>query len=454
MIEKFNDSRIVKGVTEVVTKMIAKQTIRLWTLSEDKKEFERQRNLFNGELKSVIDAQKVSEILRKQTVEALGKQERVFALHDPCDIRKPHAKKLENLGKVRDLNGQVIPGYSTFNTVCVSADGEQLSLSDITVYSNGDEAHYVQQTELDELEKKLAKAEKEQTDTELNEREKQIEQLVRQEAYINLRQVTHKQLRAVSESLKEGNEALKVCHVLDRQFEGSPYFEFIDRELKDEFVLRLKTSRNANEVTVNKAGKEVAVKLVKATLPNSNSTVLDKVRLNKRVYQQAKRIIEWGKLTLNDVEYRVVRITLLARDGKPIFKQPMLLLTNCPVTSNEDALGIYRTYLMRAKIEGVFKFVKNALGWEEFQVRDWESIKNLIATAFYVGGYFYEIEPELAHHPVIEWLCQLGGGKGVISKHYFLEGLKCLLIHQQVEKFRHSSAENSSLWDNALAFAT
>ena len=92
----------MKGVTEVVMKMVNNQTIRLWTIAEDKKEFERQRNLFNGQLKSVIDDKKVSEILRAETVEALGKEKRVFALHDPCDIRKPHAKKLENIGKVRD----------------------------------------------------------------------------------------------------------------------------------------------------------------------------------------------------------------------------------------------------------------------------------------------------------------------------------------------------------------
>lgn len=81
------------------------------------------------------------------------------------------------------------------------------------------------------------------------------------------------------------------------------------------------------------------------------------------------------------------------------------------------------------RIEGVFKFVKNTLGWEDFQVRDWESIKNIIALAFFIGVYFYEIEPALAHNPDIEWLCALGGGrgKGVVARHYFCEGLKNLL---------------------------
>jgi len=235
---------------------------------------------------------------------------------------------------------------------------------------------------------------------EFNKEEKRIQKLIENDTYLTQRIVAQNQLKAVSTSLKEGNEALRVCHILDRQFDALPYFEFIDKELKDEFVIRLKSSRNSQETVVNTAGKQRFKKLVKATLPNQNSTILDKVCLNKRVYQQVERIIEWGALTLNEIEYQVVRVTLLNRDKNPIFKQPMLLLTNCAVDSSGDAFGIYRAYLMRAKIEGVFKFVKNALGWEQFQVRDWESIKNLIAIAFFIGGYFYEIESELANHPV------------------------------------------------------
>jgi len=52
-----------------------------------------------------------------------------------------------------------------------------------------------------------------------------------------------------------------------------------------------------------------------------------------------------------------------------------LLITNIAVNTAEQARGIYGIYLMRAKIEAVFKFLKDVLGWEEFQVRDFESIK-------------------------------------------------------------------------------
>jgi predicted RNA binding protein with dsRBD fold (UPF0201 family) len=451
---KFNDKRVVEKIQHTVSQIISKQTIRLWTLATNKKEFERMRTLVNGKLQSVLDDKKISETLRQMSVDGLSDEDVVIALHDPCDIRKEYSEKLENLGIVRDLDGKLVNGYSTFNTVCVNGDGKQLHLSDITVYSNGDKAHYVKQNELNKLVKKQVASIKKKEKAEFNEREKAILQLLEEDELVNLGRITRNQLRAVSEQFKEANPEIEVWHVLDRQFDGAPLFEFITHHLNDKCVIRLKISRNSNEKSIHENGKEYAVKLKDVPLSGKRVDILDKVRIKQKTYQQAKRIIEWGTLVLEEETYHVVRVRLLKRDGTPIFKQPMLLLTNHSVTSGQEALSIYRTYLMRSKIEEVFKFVKNAVGWEEFQVRDWESIKNLIATAFFIGGYFYKIEPQLAHHPVINWLCQLGNGKGKVTRHFFMEGLRNLLIHQHVERMREESEITDSEWDEMLSFAT
>ena len=437
---------------EIVFKMVSTQTTQLWTLSEDANEYERMHNLFSGKLKSVLNDEKISSALREKTAISLGGEELVFALHDPCDIRKPYAKKLDNIGRVRDLDGNMINGYSTLGTVCLSSDGQELHFSDISVFSNGDKDHYVLQTELDAVVKKQVQAKKRQGAASLTKREKEIIELLESDEYVNLRKVVHTQLQRVSEALKKENKTLKICHVIDRQMDGIPYFSFIDEELDDLFVIRAKISRNSNEKTVNEAGKEVAIKLKEVSLPHKHVEVIEKIRLNKKVYQDVTRIVEWGILNLEGKDYSVVRIILLNRKGKEIFLKPMLLITNLPVTKAKDAVETYLIYLKRAKIEGVFKFVKNALGWEEFQVQDWESIKNIIALAFFIGGYFYEIEPELANNPVILWLCQLGGGKGKITRHYFLEGLKNLLIHQQVERFREKARLRIDDWSDIMEF--
>ena len=60
----------------------------------------------------------------------------------------------------------------------------------------------------------------------------------------------------------------------------------------------------------------------------------------------------------------MVRVSLADRHGRSIFPEPMVLLTNLSVTCREEACRVYRVYLLRAKIEGVFKFCKIVLGWK------------------------------------------------------------------------------------------
>ncbi len=249
------------------------------------------RDLFNGKLKSVLDDEKISAALREEMAAELGGSEVVYALHDPCDIRKRYSEKLENLGIVRDLEGKLIHGYSTFNTVCVSADGKKTQLSDITIFSNGDDENYVRQKELDALEKKQAKAVKSGEEADLTEREKEIVELLETDEAVNLRKVTRSQLQRVSQTLKKENENIEICHVLDRQFDGLPYFLFITDELDDFCVIRMKISRNSNETIVNEKGKKVAIKLKNVVMPDTHSEVLDKIILGNKVYQQVKRLI-------------------------------------------------------------------------------------------------------------------------------------------------------------------
>ena len=150
----------------------------------------------------------------------------------------------------------------------------------------------------------------------------------------------------------------------------------------------------------------------------------------------------------------MVQVTLLDCRGKALYKNPMLLISNIAVEKAEQARGIYGIYLMRAKIEAVFKFLKAVLGWEKFQVRDYESIKNIIALAYFIGGYFYEIGSDLTQNPVIASIAQLGGGKGKVTRRYFLEGLKKLLIHKSVEHFIEEQEVGEETFAEMLAFVT
>jgi hypothetical protein len=448
---KFKDSRVVKNVTELVQNIIEHKSIQIWTIAEDKAEYERSKRLLDGSLKSVLNAEKTAAAIREHSVAGLGEEDRLVVLHDPCDIRKEHAEKMEKIGTVRDLAGQLINGYSTFNTVGVDLKGKNIYPVDISVYSNGDE-HYVTVAELEKYEQgKLQKSAAECDRA----RAQQIEQFIAEASHVNLPRVTRQQLQRVSAAFKEKNETIRLCHILDRQFDGVGYFEFIDQELEDEFVIRGKISRNSNAVELDEAAdKEVAVKLKAVAFEHSQTHVIDQLRVKKKVVQDAKCLLEWDTLTLNSHDYTVVRVTLMDRHGKPIYNQPMLLFTNMAVNQADQARGVYGLYLMRAKIESVFKFLKDVLGWEDFQVRDFESIKNIIALAFFVGGYFYEIGSDLTKNPVIVLISQLGGGKGKVTRRYFLEGLKTLLIHRSVEQFIDEQQLDTHTFDAMMSFVT
>lgn len=448
---KFKDRRVVNNVTELVQNIIEHKSIRLWSISEDKAEYERSKRLLDRSLKSVLDEEKTAEAIREHSVAAVGEEARLVVLHDPSDIRKEHAEEMEKMGTVRDLDGQPINGYCTFNTVGVDIKGKNLYPVDISVYSNGDE-HYVTVEEMKKYEAGKLQKSKDKAD---RARAKQIEQFIAEESDLNLPQLSCQQLKRVSEAFKQKNETTTLCHVLDRQFDGVDYFELIDQELEDEFVIRAKISRNSNQVEFDEESqKEVAVKLKNVEFEHRQTDVIDKLRVKKKVYQNAKCLLEWGTLTLQGNDYTVVRITLVERTGKPIYKQPMLLITNITVNKAEQARGVYGLYLMRTKIESVFKFLKEVLGWEEFQVRDYESIKNIIALAFFVGGYFYEIGSDLTKNPVIALIAQLGGGKGKVTRRYFLEGLKNLLIHQSVERFIDEQEVETGTLEEMMRFVT
>jgi len=430
LLSKFKDSRVTTNVMELVRNIIEHKSIQLWGISADKAEYDRSRRLLDGSLKSILDADKSSSALREQSVSVLGKASSLVLLHDPCDIRKAESAKLEYLGTVRDLDGGLINGYSTFNTVGVEIKGKQLQPIDITVYSNGDD-HYVTVKELAQYEKGQLQASE---DAVLRDRAAQIEAFMAEKSHVNLPLLVRQQLKRVSGAFKQENPQIILKHVLDRQFDDVGLFEFIDQELGDEFVILLKLSRNSNEVKLDEeTGAEVTIKLKDVEFEHRQLDLMDKLTIKKKVYQDVKRWLEWGTVTLNGRTYWVVRITLIDRKGAKIYPDPMLLITNMGVKTAEQARMVYGLYLMRAKIEAVFKFLKTVLGWEQFQLRDYLSIKNVIALAYLVAGYFYHIGSELAENPMIELIAQLGGGKGQVTRYFILEGLKKLLLYQSVQ---------------------
>ena len=64
------------------------------------------------------------------------------------------------------------------------------------------------------------------------------------------------------------------------------------------------------------------------------------------------------------------------------------------------------------------------MGCEEIQIRNFQGIQNLLSICFYVSSYLYEIGKEDAHDDYAILLAKIGGGKGKVTRHYILEGVK------------------------------
>lgn len=222
--------------------------------------------MLDGSLQSVLDGENISDALLSVGSQHIQKKcgdakpDMLVLLHDPCDIRKEYAEELEHLGTVRSLDGKLMPGYQTFNTVVVTEQGTSPQPLNTTVYSNGD-PHYVTEEELKRYHKvKLRQSEPEQEQE--RQRHEDIERFLSEESVVNLKSVFQQQVAQVNQQMQGLFPGVSRCHVFDRQFDGVPYFDFIGLKLEDWFVIRVKGSRNSNTMQREEAtGKQKAIKL-------------------------------------------------------------------------------------------------------------------------------------------------------------------------------------------------
>lgn len=370
------------------------QHINIWTLSRDKAEFDRFNGLLDGSLLNGIQEKAINEVLLAQAKETVVGKQSMVLVHDICDLRKKYSQSMQELGKVRDLEGHWINGYRSFDSVAIDVDKKQLHLLACQVGK---------------------------LDTDLN--QAGLEQIV-----------------SLHKGLKEANPDVVLCHVLDRWFDDVDYFETLDALPDSRFVIRIKHWRNSDVeghiegATDHCPSEEIRrLKWGQKALQYSFTRMYEKFAWGEKVHHQVKAHFSYEPMVLKTKKYYLLKVELTTRKGEKLFRQPMLLLSNYAIVGEEMALWVFHRYLKRSKIEGVFKFLKEHLGWENFQVRDFTSIANVIVLAYFIGGYFYEIESALTHDPAMKEICQLGYGKGKVTKLYFLRGLAKLAAWEEIQ---------------------
>jgi hypothetical protein len=210
-------------------------------------------------------------------------------------------------------------GYSSFNSIVLDRKNGAVGLLSSIPYSNRYPPF------LSEKERKLFEKNK----IEDPERHQAIEKYLEAEDAYNQKTIYFSSIRTNHDPFKAQNPSVELTHILDRGHDDASLFELIDGELQDKFVIRMKGSRNSTVQAFNETKqKEMFVKMGVVSFAHRAEKTYEKVHFNKKVYVKPHAIFEWDTICIHNCTYNIVRVRFFDCKGVPIFKEPMLIITN------------------------------------------------------------------------------------------------------------------------------
>jgi hypothetical protein len=255
---------------------------------------------------------------------------------DPGDIRKRYASKMEYLCKVHDGSEHEI-GEGYWLCKAVAADVEHKTVIPLYLEAYSQEA-------------KDFKSENDQI---------------------------FKVIDAVSRYTGK-----KGIYAIDRGGDrGKLYDKFLEKEKEKRFVIRLTKNRDLIHKGSKKNGHRLATAL---SCPHEAAIIK---------YEDGKE----QKIT---IVYAALPVRLPAKEyplflvvAKGFGKEPMMLLTSCPVNVKvkESVWRIVEMYLTRWKCDESFRYIKQCYNLEDIRVRHYTSIRNVVvlilAVAYFAAVY-------------------------------------------------------------------
>lgn len=250
---------------------------------------------------------------------------------DDSDIVKPYGKKFESLGLVRDGSAQdlaIEKGYHVTEVAALTKNSKQ----PVSLYS-------------------LVHSSAERN-------------------YVSANDITYRALDQTISLL--GGSA---TYIFDRGYDMNAMFLFM-YEQKQSFVIRLTEKRKLYYKN----------KWISATA--LRDTRKGKIKTN---------VMFDGKMMDCYISCVNVRITASRKPLKLVLvyglgETPMMLATNRPVQSKDDAVRVVRAYFSRWRIEEYFRFKKQHFGFENFRVRSIASINSLNQYIGYCIGFIAMME--------------------------------------------------------------
>jgi len=370
--------------------------------------------------RSQVDSESLTAKLRERGIAQLAESEsgELWLILDQSDLRKPYAQEMEALMKVRDLDGDLVPGYRTLNVLGVTPGRRGILYH--RLFSSEEEEFLSESAEIQQA------------------------------------------LQTVSRALEGLKERMTVTWIMDRGLDDVAVWRTI-WEQGEHLVCRVQHTERLVEYLDNQGQWQAGD--IQAARQSLRLLTTARTKMRVRIGRQRKAKMQWVTAEVRACPIRLTYETNVRREGagETVQKllwlvevrlqgtrlEPWLLITDWPVNDAESARRIFQMYRQRWAVEDSFKFTKECLGWEEVQLLSLEGVRTLVALAWVAAGFLYEMGVTL-EWPEVELLARLGGwvprpdrkpGKIVITR-----GLRRLMDMLTTEAFLdHYIAEHGSL---------
>jgi hypothetical protein len=326
-----------------------------------------------------LDADHLTAQLRTTALAHLTEvpSDELWLIADGSDLRKPYAKAMPDLMKVRALDGSLVPGYRT------------LTVLGLTPQHRGVRYHRLFSSKAP--------------------------------GFVSEPHEVQTALTTVSKAIAPLKEAMPVTWLLDSGFDDVAAWRTI-WEQHEHLVCRIAHPERLIEREDGHGGWQAST-LAEArpqmTLVARAQTLLE---VQKRGQPRPKRQSVTAEILACPIRLTYASNVRRTGAGQPITRivwlveirlldttlDPWLLLTDWEVATEAQALRIFQMYRQRWGVEDCFKFTKDCLGWEEVQLLDLEGIRMLVALAWVAAGFLYQLGVTLQWESVY-LLARLGG---------------------------------------------
>lgn len=346
-----------------------------------------------------LSAESIEQKLAGVAQRQLTGEEEALCIVDGSDLRKAASASLEYLDVVRDLDGELVPGYPTLNVLGIGKSGRRALLY-----------HHLYSSQAPGFKSRGME---------------------------------------IKEALSKSHELLKGVKrrifVADRELDDEKVYRQLN-EQGDDYLIRV---QHKNRKVKNHKGESCELAQAASLAPRLANMQLKlwvkeegrKKRREVNVSVYASAITTWG-------EAWVVRVEPQGKGSKwqGLPKEGWLLLSSLPVVDEASAIRVVQAYLQRWSVEETFSWTKQLLGWEEVRVLEFEALRTLVAMAWVAAAFVFEMGASL-NWPEVAILAQLGGWvphkKRPPGKKVMLRGLAQLLNYYATQAILRRDPETS-----------